>query len=187
MSAITSSAELGLKEGTWTIDPAHSSIEFVVKHLVVSKVRGRFNEFAGTITVASNLLDSAVNATIATNSIFTGQEMRDNHLKSGEFLDAEANPQITFDSTSIVANGDSYTLNGDLSIHGVTKGVALDLEFNGIASHPMGGNRAAFTATTTISRKDFNMEYNAPLETGGMLLSDKITIELEIQASAPEA
>ena len=185
MSATTASA-LGLKTGVWEIDPVHSTVEFLVKHLVVSKVRGRFNEFSGSVTIAENLLDSQVNATIATASIFTNQEMRYNHLRSGDFLDAESFPSITFNSTSIEADGSDYVLNGDLTMHGVTKGVSLNLEFNGVAAHPMGGVRAGFTATGTLSRKDFGMEYNAPLEAGGVLLSDKITIELEIQATQPE-
>lgn len=185
MSVQTTAAELGLKPGTWIIDPMHSTVEFLVKHLVVSKVRGRFNEFSGTIEVAEKLLDSKVVVTIAPNSIFTGQEMRDNHLRSGDFLEIEKYPNITFESTGIIPTSENYQLTGNLSLHGITKSVTLDLEFNGIAAHPQAGNRASFTATGSLSRKDFNMEYNAVIEGGGVMLSDKINLEFEIQASEP--
>lgn len=163
----------------------HSTVEFVVKHLVVSKVKGRFNEFSGSIEVAENILDSKVLATIAAGSISTGQEMRDNHLKTGDFLDIETYPTITFESKAITPSSDGYLMTGDLSMHGVTKLVSLNLEFNGVAAHPQGGLRASFTASGTLSRKEFGMEFNAALEGGGMLLSDKLNVELEIQASDP--
>ena len=187
MSVPIKASEIGLTPGVWTIDPIHSTVEFLVKHLVISKVRGRFNEFAGTITIAESLLDSAVLATIQANSIFTGQEMRDNHLRSGDFLEIENFPEITFRSTSITANTKNYTLTGDLTMRGVTKEVTLELEFNGAGAHPQGGVRAGFSATGSLSRKDFGIEYNASLEGGGVLLSDKMTLEFEIQASSPEA
>ncbi len=187
MSVAAKSSELGLTPGIWSIDPMHSTVEVIVRHMVVSKVRGRFNEFSGTINVAESVEDSTVEATIKAASIFTAQEMRDNHLRSADFLDAEQFPEITFQSTAITAGASSYNMVGDLTIHGVTKSIELNLEFNGVDAHPQGGHRAGFSATGAISRKDFGMEWNAVLESGGVMVSDKVNIELEIQAASPQA
>ncbi len=185
MSVPTSASSMGLKPGIWTVDPVHSTVEFLVKHLVVSKVRGRFTDFSGSIEVGEDILDSKVIANIAANSIFTGQEMRDNHLRTGDFLDIEKYPTITFTSTAVTPTSDSYKLTGDLTMHGVSKAVELDLEFNGVSKSPQGDVRAGFSAKGVISRKDFQMEFNAPLDGGGMMLSDKLNIEIEIEAVEP--
>ena len=187
MSVASKASELGLTPGVWTIDPVHSSVEIIVRHMVVSKVRSRFLDFAGTINIAENIADSTVNATIKAASISSGQEMRDGHLRTGDFLDVEKYPEITFVANGVNVDSKGYTLVGDLTLHGVTKSVSLELEFNGVDAHPEGGYRAGFSASGSILRKDFGMEWNAVLESGGVLLSDKLNIELEIQAASPEA
>jgi len=173
--------------GTWLIDQSHSSVEFVVRHMMVSKVKGRFAEFSGTITVAEDPAQSKVEATIATASIDTRDEKRDEHLRGADFFDSDTNKEITFVSTGVVANGDSYTLNGDLTLKGVTRPVSLDLSFNGIGTNPWGAEVAGFEASTEISRKDFGLEWNVALETGGVLVGDKITINLDIEATKAAA
>jgi polyisoprenoid-binding protein YceI len=174
----------GLTTGTWTVDPAHSEVGFVVRHMMVSKVKGRFTKVSGTITVAENVLDSSVVATAETASIDTRDENRDAHLRSADFFDAENFPELTFRSTGIRANGDAFTLDGDLTIHGTTRPVSFDLEFNGASANPLadGNPTAGFSAETEISRKDFGLEWNVALETGGVLVGDKVKIVLEIEA-----
>jgi polyisoprenoid-binding protein YceI len=171
-----------LTAGTWNIDASHSAVEFVVRHVVVSKVRGRFTDITGAITIADNPIDSTVTATIGLASINTDDEKRDEHLRSADFFDVANNPSMTFDSTSIVAKGNDYIVNGDLTINGTTKGIELALEFNGVAGDPWGGTRAGFSASTTINRKDFGLSWNVALEAGGFLVGEDIKIELEIEA-----
>jgi polyisoprenoid-binding protein YceI len=174
----------GLTPGTWTIDPSHSEVGFVVRHMMVSKVKGRFAKVQGTITVAEDVLNSSVEATIDAASIDTRDENRDNHLRSADFFEVEAHPTLTFRSTGIRRDGDDFVLDGDLTIRGVTRPVSLELEFNGVQPNPLAeGNPAAgFSAHTEISRKDFGLEWNVALETGGVLVADKIKIVLEIEA-----
>ena len=177
----TATTELtGLTAGTWTIDPAHSEVGFTVRHLGLSKVRGRFNAFSGSVTIADDQFASSVNATIDLSSIDTNNEMRDGHLQSSDFFDADTHPTMTFTSTGITAN----TLTGDLTVRGVTKSVTLDLAYNGVAVDAYEVTRAGFSARGEISRSDFGIEFNAPLGVDGMLISDKVTIELEIQITA---
>jgi polyisoprenoid-binding protein YceI len=172
----------GLVAGTWTIDQAHSAIGFTVRHVMISKVRGSFNAFSGSITVSDDPLQSAVNAEIDASSISTGDEQRDNHLRSADFFEADKHPKWTYASTSVDAKGSDFVVHGNLTIHGVTRPVDLELEFNGVGGDPWGGTRAGFSASTEINRKDFGLEFNIPLEGGGVVVGDKIKVELEIEA-----
>jgi polyisoprenoid-binding protein YceI len=172
-----------LPAGTWTLDTAHSSVGFTVRHMMVSKVRGRFRDFAADIVTAADPLQSTVTATVQMASIDTGDEGRDGHLRTNDFFDVEQFPTMTFASTAITGSGSDYEVTGDLTIRGVTKPVTFDLEFGGVEKDPWGNTRAGFTLTGTINRKDFGMAYNAALETGGILVGDKVTIELDIEAT----
>jgi polyisoprenoid-binding protein YceI len=172
----------GLVAGTWSIDPVHSEVGFSVRHLMVSKVKGTFKTFDGTITIAPNPLDSKVEANIETFSVDTRDENRDNHLRSSDFFEVEKYPYMTFVSTGVRAHGHDYVVTGDLSIRGVTRQVELALEFNGVSPDPWGGTRSGFSATTEISRGDFGISFNMPIEGGGVVVGDKIKITLEIEA-----
>lgn len=169
--------------GTWQIDPAHTSVEFVARHLMVTKVRGRFPDVSGTIEVGDSLLDSAVSVTIATGTVTTGAADRDRHLVSPDFFDVDNHPQMTFVSTGVRSNGDAWTLDGDLTIKGVAKPVALDFDFAGLVDDPYGNAKAAFSASAEIMREDWDLNWNVALETGGVLVSKKIAIEIEIQTT----
>ena len=172
-----------LTTGTWNVDPSHSNVGFTARHLMVTKVRGSFGAFGGTITVADDPLQSKVEATVDAASIDTSDDNRDGHLKSPDFFDVENFPTWTFASTGITPKGgNEYTLTGDLTIKGVTRSVSFDLEFDGVATDPWGNTKAGFTAETEISRKDFGLEWNVALETGGVLVGDKVKIQLDIQA-----
>ena len=167
-----------LTTGTWAIEPAHSEVGFTVRHLGLSKVRGRFNTFGGTVTVAEDPSRSSVEATIDLASVDTNNEDRDNHLRSTDFFDTESHPTMTFRSTEV---GET-SLTGELTINGVTRPVSLDLEFHGVTVDGYETTRAGFSAAGQISRADYGIDFNAPLGMDGMLIGDKITIELEIQA-----
>ena len=171
-----------LTAGTWTVDAGHSTVGFVVRHLVVAKVRGQFTDFAGTITVGANPLESKVEASVAAASIDTRDEGRDGHLRSSDFFDAEHFPQWTLVSTGIDAKGSTYVLHSDLTIKGVTKAVDFALEFDGVAVDPWNNTKAGFTAEAEISRKDFGLEWNVALEAGGFVVGDTVKITLEIEA-----
>ena len=171
-----------LTAGTWTVDNGHSNIGFVVRHLVVAKVRGRFAEFEGTITVGDDPLQSKVQATVKAASIDTRDQGRDDHLRGADFFGVDVHPTWTLVSTGITPKGSDYVLHADLTIKGVTKSLDFALEFLGVATDPWGNTKAGFTAETEISRKDFGLEWNVALETGGVLLSDKVKIVLDIQA-----
>lgn len=173
--------------GTWQIDPAHSDISFSVRHMMVSKVKGRFGVFSGTLVTAENPLDSTVRATIDATSIDTNQEQRDAHIKSADFFEVETYPTFEFTSTGITADGDDFVLNGDLTIKGHTKNVALKLELGGFGPDAYGGTRAGFTATGEISRKDFGVDISMPMDGGGVVVGDKINITLEIEAVLDQA
>jgi polyisoprenoid-binding protein YceI len=172
----------GYTAGTWAIDPVHSTVEFVVRHMVVSKVRGRFRDFSGTVVTAENPLDSAVTAEINLASIDTGNEQRDGHIKSADFFEVETYPTMTYRSTGVRPDGGDFILDGELSLKGVTKQVPLKLELGGFGPDPYGGTRAGFTATGEISRSDFGVSFNAVMETGGAVVSDKVVIHIEIEA-----
>ena len=167
--------------GTWTIDPAHSTVGFSVKQLMVSKVRGTFDTFTGAITVAEDGTPS-VRAEVDVTSINTRNEQRDGHVKSADFFDAEQFPTAAFVSTGVEADGDDYVLTGDFTLKGVTRPVALELEFNGVNPGMGNGPVAGFEAKTVLSRKEFGIDIEMPLEGGGVVVGDKITIVLEIEA-----
>ncbi len=170
---------------TWTIDPSHTHLGFAVRHMMVSTVRGQFKNFSGNVTIdSSDFTKSSFEGEVEVASIDTGNPDRDNHLRTNDFFDAPAHPKITFRSTAIRAKGgDDYVVTGELSIRGVTKTVDFEVEFNGVGKNPWGKMVAGLSASTTISRKDFGMSYNAVLETGGMLIADKVKLELEVEAT----
>ena len=173
----------GYVAGTWSIDPVHSEVSFVVRHMMVSKVRGRFDKFEGTFTTAPDPLQSSVTATIDLASVNTGQSDRDNHIRSADFFEVESHPTMTFQSTGVRPDGDHFLLDGDLTIRGTTRPVTLRLELNGFGPDPFGGTRAGFSATGEINRHDWGVSYNGPIPGAGnaVILSDKITINLEIE------
>ncbi len=172
----------GYIAGTWAIDPVHSNVEFVVRHMVVSKVRGRFRTFSGAIVTGESPLDSSVTAEIDLTSIDTGNEQRDGHIKSADFFEVETYPTMTYQSTGVRPDGDDYVLDGELTLKGVTRQVPLKLELGGFGPDAFGGTRAGFTATGEISRSEFGVSFNAVMETGGAVVSDKVTLHLEIEA-----
>jgi polyisoprenoid-binding protein YceI len=179
----------GYVAGTWNVDLTHSDVSVTARHFMVSKVRGHFNDFAATIVTAENPLDSSVTATIQAASVDTRNETRDNHMRSRDFLDVENYPEITFQSTGLRTAGDDFELDGNLTIHGVTLPVTLELELSGIGPDPYGGTRIGLSARATILRSDFDMKYNPIMETGGAVVSDKLEVRLEIEAvlEKPEA
>ncbi|MEO3937972.1 YceI family protein [Dermatophilaceae bacterium Soc4.6] len=166
-----------LTPGTWTVDPTHSELSFTARHLMVTKVRGKFTDFAGSVEVTEPVSASVVTATAKLASVDTGNADRDGHVRGEDFFDVEKNPEMTFVSTSV---SDSE-LVGDLTIKGVTKSVTFDVDFNGVATDPWGNTKAGFEATTEINRKDWGLNWNAALEGGGVLVSEKVKIALDIQ------
>lgn len=172
--------------GTWSLDPAHSSIEFVARHLMVTKVRGGFGNFTGTIEIADNPTESIINIEVDMASVVTGSADRDGHLKSADFFDVENHPQMKFVSNSIIEKSDGYQVTGDLTVKGVTKPMILDVEFLGVMTDPWGNAKAAFSASGEVNREDWGLTWNAPLEAGGVLVSKTAKIEIEAQAARAE-
>ena len=169
--------------GAYTLDPAHSRLGFSARHAMVATVRGHFTEFTGTAHVnTANPADSKVEVSIVANSISTGNEQRDGHLLSADFFETEQFPNITFTSTDVSRDGDDWTITGDLSIKGVTKPISVPFEFTGSAQDPFGNTRIGFEGATTLLRKDWGLTWNAALETGGVLVSDKIKLQFDISA-----
>lgn len=168
---------------TWQIDPAHTEINFSARHMMISKVRGSFETFSGSVTFdPADLAKGSVEVSIDTTSINTRNEQRDGHLKSPDFLDAENFPNITFKSTGAALTGSNAgTLSGDLTIRGVTKPVTLDVEYGGTAQSPWGTTSAGFSASTKINRKEWGLTWNQALETGGVLVGEEIAINLEVE------
>jgi len=185
MSITTST--LPLVAGTWTVDAAHSSVEFTVRHLGLSKVRGRFNEFDASLTVGDSLDSVALRAAIDLASVDTSNADRDAHLRSTDFFDTETNPQMVFVSTAIADRGDGgYGLTGELTLNGVTRTVVLDVEFNGTEDYPMDSSvHAGFSATGVLSRKTFGVEFDVPLGADKVAIGDKVNLDLEIQFVQP--
>ncbi|GAB2662428.1 YceI family protein [Gordonia jinhuaensis] len=179
---MSSAVKAPIAAGTWNIDPVHSTVGFVVRHLMVSKVRGKFDTFSGAITIAEDGTPS-VTAEIDVTSLDTNNAQRDAHIKSADFFEVEQYPTATFVSTSVEPKGDDWKLTGDFTLHGVTNSVTLDLEFLGTNPGMGQGEVAGFEATTTINRKDFGITIDMPLEGGGTVVSDKVTINLEIEAT----
>ncbi|MEM7339845.1 MAG: YceI family protein [Actinomycetota bacterium] len=166
-----------LTAGTWTIEPAHTEVGFSVRHLGLSKVRGRFNTFSGNVTVADDPTASVVEATVDLASVDTNNADRDNHLRSTDFFNVESHPTMAFRSSAVSES----SMSGDLTINGVTKPVSFDLEFHGVQVDAYDTTRAGFSASGEILRSDFGIDFNAPLGADGMLIGDKVTIELEAQ------
>jgi polyisoprenoid-binding protein YceI len=184
---MTTTVEIpGYIAGTWTTDPVHSNVSFTVRHMMVSKVRGRFSRFEGEIVTAPNPLDSRVTATIDLDSIDTGNPQRDDDMRSANYLEIETHPEMTFRSTGIRQVGDRFAVEGELSLHGVTRPVELELEVNGFTKDPFGGTRSGFSARTEIDRRDFGITTNMPMDGGGVVVGEKIQINIEIEAVLKE-
>jgi polyisoprenoid-binding protein YceI len=172
----------GYVVGTWDIDATHSTVGFSVRHMMVSKVRGYFREFSGELVTAEDPAQSTVTARINMDSIDTRQEQRDAHIRSADFFDVGNYTEMTFVSTGVRTDGADWTVEGDLTIKGITKPVTLALELNGFGPDAYGGTRAGFTAKTVISRSEFGVDIQMPMDGGGVVVGDKINVELEIEA-----
>jgi polyisoprenoid-binding protein YceI len=170
--------------GTYALDVAHSTVEFVAKHLMVSRVRGRFSDFSGTVVIGEEPQDSHVEVTIDAGSISTGNPDRDAHLRSADFFDVEHHPTLEFRSASVEhVDDEKWKVNGELTIRGVSRPVVLDVEFNGAATTPWSTTAIGFTASTEVDREEWGLTWNAALETGGVVVSKKVRIELEVEAN----
>jgi polyisoprenoid-binding protein YceI len=179
----------GYTSGRWVIDPVHSDLSFTARHLMVSKVRGHFRDFDGEVVLAENPLDSHVTANIRVASVDTNNDGRDNHVRSGDFFDAENHPTATYRSTGVRVEDDEFVIDGELTLRGVTRSVPLTVELNGFGPDPMveGGSRSGFTARGKINRKDFDISFGGVMN-GVTVLGDHIELTLEIEASlAPQA
>lgn len=183
-AAATTTTTVAELTGTWTLDPTHTRIGFVARHAMVTKVRGAFNEFEGTAVIeGEDLSGSTVEVSITAASIDTRSEQRDGHLRSNDFLAMDDYPTIRFVSTDVRSTGaTSFELTGDLTIKGVTRPVTIPFEFDGVATDPFGNQRAGFEGAVTINRKDYGITWNAALETGGVLVGEKIVLEFEVSA-----
>ena len=171
------------KAGTWVLDPAHSEVTFSLRHMMISKVRGEFGLKSATIEAPANPLESKVTASVDAASISTGDQNRDNHLRSADFFDVETYPTIDFVSTGVRYEGGDFLVDGDLTMHGVTKPVTFELEFGGFGTDPYGNYKAGATAKTVVNREDFGLTWNAALESGGVLVGKDVTITLDLQGS----
>jgi polyisoprenoid-binding protein YceI len=173
----------GYVAGTWTIDPVHSEVSFTVRHMMISKVRGRFDTFEGTVVTGSDPLESSVTASIDLSSVNTGNEQRDGHIRSADFFEVDKHPHMTFQSTGVRATDEGFLLDGDLTLKGVTKPITLQLEINGFGPDAYGGTRCGFSAQGELNRLDFGVSFNGPIPgvPGGVAVSDRVTINLEIE------
>jgi polyisoprenoid-binding protein YceI len=181
MSTVTDDTT-ALQTGTWTIDPVHSEVGFSVRHMMVSKVRGRFGAFTGTITTAEDLTASSVTAEIDMTSIDTNNADRDAHIRSKDFFEVETHPTMTYRSTGVRPEGDGHVLDGELTLKGRTAAVPLRVELNGAGPDAYGGTRVGFTATGELSRRDFGVDIVMPMDGGGVVVGDRIALTLEIEA-----
>ncbi len=172
----------GYIAGTWDIDSAHSDVSFSVRHLMVSKVRGRFNGVSGHLVIGADVLDSSVTAEIDVTSFDTGNAQRDEHIRSADFLHTAQFPTMTYRSSRVRWDGDDLVVDGELTLHGITRSVPLTVELTGFGPDPYGGTRAGFSATTKINRKDFGIDTELPLDGGGVVVGDTVQISLDIQA-----
>ena len=172
----------GYTVGTWKLDVPHTDIGFSVRHLMVSKVRGTFTRFSGTITTAEDPMDSSAEVTVDLSSIDTRDADRDTHLRSTDFFDAENHPTMTYKSRSLRRDGDDLVAEGDLTIKGVTRPVELTVEYQGSAQDPWGGTRLGLSARGEINRSDFGISFNVPLEGGGVVVGDRIQLMIEVEA-----
>ena len=188
MIAMTTTANATISQGvilpeagTWDIDPSHSTVGCSVKHLGIARTRGRFGSFSGTVEVAERPEASRVDVAIEAASVDTRDETRDEHLRSDDFFAVAEHPELRFVSTGVQGSGERWTLDGDLTIRGVTRPVSLDVTYEGGATDPWGGTRAGFTARTEVDREAWGLTWNAALETGGLLVGKKVAIELEVE------
>ena len=173
----------GLTPGTWVIDPAHTEVQFSVRHLAISKVRGKFEQFEGTIVTGEQIEDTKVNATVEVASVNTNMEQRDEHLRTSDFFKADEFPQITFVSTGVRVDGGDLIVTGDFTMRGVTKSIDFKVELGGTTTDGYGQKKAGFEAETKINRHDFGVAWNAPTEAGGLTLGDDVTIKIDGQAT----
>ncbi len=172
----------GYLVGTWKADPVHSEIAFSVRRLMISKTRGRFTSYDVTIVTSEDPLGSSVTATIDLASIDTGNEQRDNHLRSADYFGVEKYPTMSYRSTGIRQTDDGWVIDGELTLHGITRQVPLAVEVNGFSSDQWGGQRAGFSATAQINRRDFGIDLTIPMDGGGVGVGDEVSISLEIEA-----
>jgi polyisoprenoid-binding protein YceI len=173
----------GYLAGTWTIDPSHSEVGFTVRHLMVSKVRGRFSGFEGQIVTAEDPLASSLQATVNLASIDTDNADRDAHIRSADFFEVERYPTMTYESTGVRRDGDHLVVDGELSLHGVTRPVPLHLEVNGFqANTPFGDTRVGFSASGELNRSDFGIAFNLPIDGGGVVVGEKVQLNIEVEA-----
>lgn len=179
--ALTATSIPGYATGTWKLDPTHSEVSFSVRHLAISKVKGKFESFDVTLITADNPLETEIDATIDIKSVNTGQEQRDGHLRTSDFFSADEFPTITFKSTGIREDGDDLLVDGDLTLKGVTKPVTLKTDFGGITTDGYGQTKLGVEATTKIDRTDFGVNWNAATEAGGLTLGNDVTITLDLQ------
>jgi polyisoprenoid-binding protein YceI len=169
--------------GTFVLDKSHTEVGFIARHLMVSKVRGRFTDFEGTIVVADDPSESSVEVIIQAASINTNDENRDKHVRTNDFLSTDEFPALTFHSTKVeLSSGGDWKVNGDLTVRGVTRPIVLDVQFEGVIQDPWGNQRLGFTASGEIDRNDFGVSFNAALETGGFVVSPKVKLEIEAEA-----
>jgi polyisoprenoid-binding protein YceI len=169
--------------GTWAADPSHSKVGFAVKHMGIATVRGEFGEFEATLEIGEDLSSAKARASVKTTSVNTAEQQRDDHLRSGDFFDADTHPEITFESTSIEQiDGDTYKIVGDLTIRGITKPVELEAEVQGTDTDPWGNDRVGVEVTGSLSRGDYDMKFNQALGSGNMLVGDKVKLALDFSA-----
>ena len=173
--------------GTYSIDAGHSYVGFAVKHFGLSKVKGEFQKFEGTINVGDPVTDSSVEVTIQADSFSSRDDQRDAHVRSADFLDTDNFPTVTFTSTGVRQSGDDWVVTGDLTIHGQTHSVELETELEGAIDDPFGMERIAFSAETEIDRTEFGLSWNQALETGGLVVGKKVKVSLEVEAVRPKA
>lgn len=187
-TSTTTTTTLPLAAGDWTVDKAHSGVHFKVRHLGLSNVRGRFDDFDATLHVGDTLDEVTVTASIALSSVDTNQPDRDAHLRSTDFFGVESNPTLEFRSTRITGDGDEYQLEGELTINGITRPVSFPVEFTGLGVYPIDGSQhAGFYAETTVNRNDYGVDFNMPIGVDKLALGDKVKVELELQFGAPQA
>ncbi|MGH9229436.1 MAG: YceI family protein [Acidimicrobiales bacterium] len=172
----------GYVAGTWAIDPIHSEIGFSARHLMVTKVRGRFEKFEGEIVTGDDILDTRATLTVDLNSINTGNEDRDNDLRSSNYFEVDKYPAMTYRSSGLRVDGDGYVADGELTVKDVTHPVSLRVEFHGVGADPWGGTRAGLSATGEINRKDFGVTFDMPMDGGGLVVGEKVQLALEIEA-----
>jgi polyisoprenoid-binding protein YceI len=181
MSSATAINLPGYVVGTWDFDPPHTYVGFVVRHLVMTKVRGRFETVEGHIVTAENPLDSSVEVSVDLHSVNTNNETRDNHLRSADFFESETHPRMTFRSTGVRQDGEDFILDGDLTIKDVTRPISLAFEFAGTTPDPWGGTRIGFSAKGELNRKDYNVNFEG-LQNGLVVVADKVEIVIDVQA-----